>query len=149
MSKPRKTPGSARIPAGVLDDLNAGTRQAANLAEGLAVDFVALMEVAVPDVPSEADARLTVCSPSITQRMRIAGELLLEHVGLGGLDAVKAHGSDTVRGWAAYVIGLASGLSLAERFTLVRPLADDPHFGVREWAWLPLRPYIAAGGGRA
>ena len=76
--------------------------------------------------------------------MRIAGELLLEHVGLGGLDALIDHGSDTVRGWAAYVVGLAPGLSLAERLTLVRPLADDPHFGVREWAWMPLRPHIAA-----
>src|SRR5215213_5752514 len=149
MPKPRKTPGSVRIPADVLDDLNAGTRQSANLAEGLAVDFVALMGVAVPDVPDEDHARLTVGSPSITQRMRIAGELLLEHVGLGGLDAVIGHQSDTVRGWAAYMIGLAPGLSLDERFTLVRPLADDPHFGVREWAWLPLRPHIAADVSRA
>jgi 3-methyladenine DNA glycosylase AlkC len=149
MPKPRKTPGSVRIPADVLDGLNAGTRPSANLAEGLAVDFVALMAFAVPDVPEEAHARLTVGKPSITQRMRIAGELLLEHVGLGGLDAVVAHPSDTVRGWAAYMIGLAPGLSLAERFTLVRPLADDPHFGVREWAWLPLRPHIAADVARA
>src|SRR4051794_11202568 len=85
MSKPRKTPGSVRIPADVLADLNAGTRQSANLAEALAIDFVALMEVAVPDVPPDDHARLTVGSPSITQRMRIAGELVLEHVGLGGL----------------------------------------------------------------
>ena len=73
MSKPRKTPGRVRIPADVLDDLNAGTRQSANLAEGLAVDFVALMAAAVPDVPPDAHGRLTVGSPSITQRMRIAG----------------------------------------------------------------------------
>lgn len=149
MPKPRKTPGSVRIPADVLDDLNAGTRPSANLTEGLAVDFVALMSVAIPDVPEEAHARLTVGSPTITQRMRIAGELLLEHVGLGGLDAVIAHRSDTVRGWAAYMIGLAPGLALAERLTLVRPLADDPHFGVREWAWMPLRPHIAADVSRA
>jgi 3-methyladenine DNA glycosylase AlkC len=149
MSKPRKTPGNVRIPADVLADLNAGTRQSANLAEGLAVDFVDLMGVAIPDVPPDDHARLTVGSPSITQRMRIAGELLLEHVGLSGLDAVMAHKSDTVRGWAAYVIGLSPNLSLAERLVLIRPLADDPHFGVREWAWMPLRPHIAADVGRA
>ena len=40
MPKPRKTPGSVRIPADVLANLNAGTRQSANLVEGLAVDFV-------------------------------------------------------------------------------------------------------------
>src|SRR6516162_8891129 len=129
MSKPRKTPGSVRIPADVLDELNAGTRQSANLTEGLAVDFVALMAAAVPDVPDEAHARLTDGSPSITQRMRLAGELLLEHVGLGGFDALVDHRSDTVRGWVSYMVGLAPGLSLAERFSLIRPLADDAHFG--------------------
>src|SRR5947209_3462390 len=51
MSKSRKTPGSVRIPADVLDELNAGTRPTANLAEALAVDHAALMGVAVPDVP--------------------------------------------------------------------------------------------------
>ena len=81
--------------------------------------------------------------------MRIAGEILLEHVGLDGLDSIIVHESDTVRGWAAYVIGLAPGLSLAERLTFIRPLANDPHFGVREWAWLPLRPHIAADVGRS
>ncbi|HEX3150342.1 MAG TPA: DNA alkylation repair protein [Gemmataceae bacterium] len=119
-------------------------RQTANLMEGLAVDFVALMGVVVPEVPVEAHTRLTIGSPSITQRMRIAGELLLEHVGLDGLDALVDHASDTVRGWAAYMIGLAPELLLSERFTLMRPLADDLHFGVREWAWMPLRPHIAA-----
>jgi 3-methyladenine DNA glycosylase AlkC len=149
MSKPRKTPGSVRIPDDVLDELNAGTRQTANLTEGLAVDFVALMATAVPEVPADTHDRLTAGSPSITRRMRIAGELLLEHVGLSGLEALVDHRSDTVRGWAAYAVGLAPGLALAERFTLIRPLANDPHFGVREWAWMPLRPHVAADVGRA
>jgi 3-methyladenine DNA glycosylase AlkC len=143
MPKARKTPGSVRVPTAILAELNAGTRESANLAEGLAVDFPTLMAAAVPDVPPEGAFRLAVGKPSITERMRIAGELVLEHVGLGGLDAVLVHGSDTVRGWAAYAIGLAPELSLAERFTLIRPLANDSHFGVREWAWMPLRPHIA------
>ncbi|MBO0697264.1 MAG: DNA alkylation repair protein [Zavarzinella sp.] len=75
--------------------------------------------------------------------MRIGGQILLENYGVGDLDRFVEHPSDTVRGWAAYAIGLAPGLSLAERLTLVRPLANDPHFGVREWAWMPLRPHIA------
>ena len=54
MPQARKTPGSVKVPAATLDDLNAGTRQSANLAEGLAVDFVAAHGVAVPDVPPEA-----------------------------------------------------------------------------------------------
>jgi len=143
-ARPRKTPGSVRIPHAILADLNAGTRESANLAEGLAVDFSALMAIALPDIPADALARLSVGKPSITRRMHIAGEIVLEHVGLGELDSIIVHESDTVRGWSAYVIGLAPGLSLAERLTLVRPLANDAHFGVREWAWMPLRPHIAA-----
>ena len=38
MGKPRKTPGRVHIPADTLADLNAGTRQSANLVEGLAVE---------------------------------------------------------------------------------------------------------------
>ncbi|WP_020471729.1 DNA alkylation repair protein [Zavarzinella formosa] len=76
--------------------------------------------------------------------MEIGGRILLEAVGLNRLDEIISHESDTVRGWACYVIGLAPGLSLTERFDLARPLADDPHFGVREWVWMPLRSHIAA-----
>ena len=47
MSKPA-APGLGPRPGDVLDELNAGTRPAANLAEGLAVDFAALMSVACP-----------------------------------------------------------------------------------------------------
>src|SRR5262245_31650546 len=149
MPRSRKSPGSIRIPPAILAELNAGTRESASLMEGLAVDFGALMAAAAPDVPADTRARFTVGKPSITERMRIAGEILLEHVGLGELDPLLIHESDTVRGWAAYVIGLAPGLSLAERLTLIRPLANDAHFGVREWAWMPLRPYIAADIARA
>jgi 3-methyladenine DNA glycosylase AlkC len=144
LAKARKTPGSVRIAPAILAELNAGTREASNLMEGLAVDFAALMAAAVPDVPSEVLARLVVGKPSFTQRMRIAGEICLEHVGLSNVDSLIEHPSDTVRGWAAYVIGLEEGLSLDERLSLIRPLAKDQHFGVREWAWMPLRSHIAA-----
>lgn len=149
MSRPRKTPGSVRIPAAVLDELNAGTRSTANLAEGLAVDHAALMATAVPDVPPDDVAHFFAGKPSITERMRIGGTILLEQVGLPRYGAIITHPSDTVRGWGAYMVGLAPGLSLAERLDLIRPLADDPHFGVREWAWMPLRRHIALDVGRA
>src|SRR5262245_50195634 len=86
MAKPRKSPGRIRVPSAVLAELNAGTRESANLMEGLAVDFAALMAAAIPHVPADVRARLTFGKPSITARMRIAGEILLEHIGLGELE---------------------------------------------------------------
>lgn len=146
MTTPRK--GSLRIadiPADVLAGLNAGTLEARTLAEGLAVDFATLLAAAVPDVP--ADYLLMVrdaAGQGITRRMELVGGILLRHLGEARLDEVAKHPSDTVRGWACYLIGQLPKLKLKDRLALIRPLADDPHFGVREWAWMPVRPHLAA-----
>jgi 3-methyladenine DNA glycosylase AlkC len=133
----------AGIPADVLARLNAGTLETATLAEGLAIDFAQLLRAAVPELP---DDRLAIVQGAadlgVTRRMETAGAILLEHVGLDGLGRIIAHPSDTVRGWACFAIGLAPKLKLKRRLELVRPLADDPHFGVREWAWLPMRQHF-------
>ncbi len=134
----------ADVPPDVRAELNAGVRESRNLAEGLAVDFAALLEAAVPDVPprylqmvrEEADT-------GITKRMELVGGILLRHVGASGLPALIAHPSDTVRGWACYLVGQLPKGKLKDRLALVRPLADDRHFGVREWAWMAVRPHLA------
>jgi len=134
----------ADVPFGTLERLNCGELETATLAEGLAVDFAVLMRHAAPEVPAgEVAARLKP-TDGVTKRMAAAGRLLLEHFGLGGLRRFSSHPSDTVRGWSAYSLAQAPGLGLEERLRMVRPLADDHHFGVREWAWLALRPHVAA-----
>lgn len=145
MATPRK--GSSRIadiPADVLAGLNAGTLETATLAEGLAVDFAALFAAAFPDLPAGAvEAVRAAAGQGVTRRMEAAGTVLLQHRGLGRLPELVAYPSDTVRGWACYVVGLAPGLTLNRRLGLIRPLADDRHFGVREWAWMAVRPHLA------
>lgn len=138
--------GAARradIPPDVMAQLNAGTLQTATLAEGLAIDFAALLAAAVPDLPAESHAVVAgMAGLGVTRRMETLGALLLAHLGVEGLPRVATHPSDTVRGWACFAIGLAPKLKLKARLDLIRPLADDPHFGVREWAWMPMRDHV-------
>lgn len=133
------------MPPAVRRELNAGTREARTLAEGLAVDFAALLRAVAPGLPAAAHGRMRdAAGEGVTRRCALAGELLLAGFGPGGYGRFRAHVSDTVRGWAAYLLATTPGLTLAARLKEIRPLADDPHFGVREWAWLALRPHIAA-----
>lgn len=129
------------IPPDILKKLNEGTLETATLAEGLAIDFRKLMKSVAPQIPAK---ELEQLAPEIgvTRRMRIAGEILERHDGVNGYNRLIHHPSDTVRGWAAFQMTARSDLSFKRRLSLIRPLADDPHFGVREWAWLALRDAV-------
>lgn len=135
--------GIADIAPARLALLNAGSIASATLTEGLAIDFARLLAAAVPAIGGEGLARMgTQAEAGITRRMALAAQLLLEaNVDLAQL---QVHPSDTVRGWACFVIAAQAGLTLPQRLAAMRPLADDGHFGVREWAWLALRPRLAA-----
>jgi 3-methyladenine DNA glycosylase AlkC len=132
----------ADVPEAIRKQLNAGTLEAVTLVEVLVVDFAKLMRAVVPDLPAQQLKRLDP-ELGVTQRMATAGELLLEHAGETAFDTFRTHRSDTVRGWAAYALGRTPELSLEERLRRIRPLADDPNSGVREWAWISLRPHVS------
>lgn len=142
----RRTGSTSRagIPRQVLAALNAGTLESATLAEGLAVDYAALLAAAVPDMPQASLAGMAAASGlGITRRMDLAARLLLAHGGPGLAHTLSGHASDTVRGFACFMIGLTPDTSPDDRLAAIRPLADDPHFGVREWAWMALRPHLS------
>ncbi len=125
--------------------LNAGTAESAVLTECLKIDFAALMRAAFPDAaPDMLHALEHAEKDGITRRMALAAALLIQHFGPTILPRLQTHPSDTVRGWACFVIGGQTDLGLEERLAAIRPLADDTHFGVREWSWLALRPHLAA-----
>ncbi len=145
MEAPRKGATSrAAIPPATLAALNEGRIAAATLSECLAVDHAALLRATLPRLPAEAAAGIgALAGAGITRRMAAVADLLLTHAA-PEIERLATHPSDTVRGWVAFTIGRLAGLDLAARLAAVRPFADDPHFGVREWAWLALRPHIAA-----
>ena len=129
--------GVADIAPARLALLNGGTVASATLTEGLAIDFTRLLAAAVPAIGAARLERMRAqAATGITGRMALAAQLLLD----AGADLalLQAHPSDTVRGWVCFAIAAQPGLTLSQQ------LADDGHFGVREWAWLALRPHLAA-----
>jgi 3-methyladenine DNA glycosylase AlkC len=130
---------SKQIDAEVLALLNQGRVEARNLMEGLKVDFTQLIKPLLKKPLAKAELDQLCLPYGIVQRMKTAASILNQQQ--IDFNLLIDHRSDTVRGWAAYQIANLLDLSLAERLELIKPLADDSHFGVREWAWLALRPF--------
>ncbi|MEB2399842.1 MAG: DNA alkylation repair protein [Alcaligenaceae bacterium] len=135
---------ASAIPSDVLQALSSGAMQSATLAECLALDQARLMRAVFPGLSPQALKEVdSACELGILKRMSRIGAVLLDALGAGGIETCRAHSADTVRGWACFMIGAQPGLSLSTRLAAIRPLADDGHFGVREWAWMAMRPHLA------
>ncbi|MEM7628724.1 MAG: HEAT repeat domain-containing protein [Planctomycetota bacterium] len=131
------------VSPGRVRELNAGA-PASNLMESLTVDFAKLLRGAVPGLPaSGVDTMRAARGEGYTKRMRIASAILLEHAGESAIEALGAHPSDTVRGWACYAVGSVAP-DVDDALRRVRVFAGDAHYGVREWAWLGVRAHVVA-----
>jgi 3-methyladenine DNA glycosylase AlkC len=113
-----------------------GEAETKNLVEGLAFDLSALWVKVYPEFPLPNWEK-----EGYVGKLRIGGRLLAEQGSLAIENSAK-HPSDTVRGWACFAWSSLPNLPFEQRLTLFRSLAADSHFGVREWAWLALRPHI-------
>lgn len=135
----------ADIPPALLRKLNRGEEEALTLAECLAVDFSLLMKSAFPEAhPKTIRKMKAAVEEGWVGRTRLAGKILLDDLGPEILPQMFSHKSDQVRGWGASLITALDNVSLKKRLSSVRPLADDPNPGVRETAWIMLRPHVAA-----
>jgi hypothetical protein len=136
----------ASVDPEILQQLNRGEIESANLVEGLAVDFAGLMANVLPKInPSAIGTVRAAAKQGVTKRMELAASIICEHADEKMSQTLIEHPSDTVRGWAAYMIGNNSTLSLEKKLDGIKQLADDSHFGVREWAWIALRPVARLG----
>ena len=140
------------IPPGLTHLLNRGEMETATLTEQAAMDFAVLLGTLDGWSGNAAglaqDAmRQDFSGHGLVKRMALAGRMAGQHGAFGDREALRqlaAHPSDTVRGFACFAIALHPELGFADKFMAMRPLAADRHFGVREWAWLALRPAVAA-----
>jgi len=134
---------TADIPPDILQALSQGIIPSATLTEGLALNQAQLLQAVFPELSEPAlTAANAACQLGILKRMQAISTLLLKETGTEGINRCQAHGSDTVRGWACFMTGAQTGLTLQERLARIQPLADDKHFGVREWAWMAVRPHL-------
>jgi 3-methyladenine DNA glycosylase AlkC len=142
---PRKGARSrAEIKPAVLKELNSGQIPTASLSEFLAVDFARLMREALPKLdPSLSRAMQAQAGLGIVQRMELGGGLLLDESNPYPMEELAVHPSDIIRGWCAYALAAqANDQGVDAALESLRPLAADPHFGVREWAWMAVRPQV-------
>ena len=139
----------ALIPPEVLGALNDGLLETVNLNEFMALELPRLARSVAGHIGLDAQSeRLvdTLAMLAAFKPMQRHGHIARALYDLAALhderDAVAhrlaTHSSDVARCWAAQWVTL-SGLSLPRQLEAVRRFAADPHFGVREIAWMAVR----------
>lgn len=145
------------IPDEVVNLLQKGQLHTVNLTEWLAVDHIVLLQNVLNELGMQQQEsepilqRLSELNEKKTMKIipAIAAEWLnlmdqkSEEESSRIYNALATHLSDSVRCWAAYIIGLGQGVSLEKKLIGIRPFAADSHFGVREIAWMALRESIS------
>lgn len=128
-----------------LKSLNEGKRAAKTLSEILKVDFRLLAKASIPNITNQQLMEIDSFKElGILKRMQAVAEVLKRDFDKKLVRTLQVSPSDTVRGWAAFMVGQEQKISLEARLKFIRPFADDLHFGVREWAWMAVRSHIDA-----
>ncbi|RJX39540.1 DNA alkylation repair protein [Paenibacillus pinisoli] len=151
----RKGPRRAsEIVPEALDLLNRGQIQTVNLTEWLAVDHIKLLRAVLVELGLQHHTAAMMSAleriegqPAMKVIPAVAGEWLgmMRQQKDGQKEIVErlaAHTSDSVRCWAAYIIGLEA-LDLEQKLASIRRFAADHHFGVREIAWMAIRADVS------
>lgn len=141
------------VPAEVKKLLNEGKISTVNLVEGLVIDQELLMENVLNEI--NAERYIDSCKKAIadlqkktyTKLIYAIGKALLkeleENEDTKILKLLSSHKSDTVRSWAAIVIGSDNNKNISEKLECLKPFASDEHYSVREIAWMGVRDTIS------
>lgn len=144
----------ALIPPEVMGALNDGLLETVNLNEFLAIELPRLARSVAAQVGIDAaherldDTLAMLASFKPMQRhdhvARALYDITASHPERDAIaHRIATHPSDVARCWAAQWIAL-SGLDLPQQLRAVRRFAADPHFGVREIAWMTVRNAVVA-----
>jgi 3-methyladenine DNA glycosylase AlkC len=141
------------IPSDILQQLNNGSIETANLVEWLAIDQRLLLKNVLNQWDRNAYLKPILRDVEDLKKQTVntindaigTGLLtnVIQHNDFDVLEKMASHTSDVVRCWATYTIGKNPKLSIAEILQRIQPFAADKHFGVREISWLAVRPKIA------
>ena len=144
----------ALIAPEVLEGLSLGLIETVNLNEFLALDVARLATQVAHHIGLDPQAeRLldTLAMLGAFKPMQRHGHVARALYDLAALHAERdavahrlaTHASDVARCWATQWVML-SGLPLVRQLEAVRRFAADPHFGVREFAWMAVRDAVGA-----
>lgn len=141
----------AEVPVEVLDLLNQGMLETVNLSEWLAIDQRLLFQnisrtlllpaALVNQVLASLDEEK---KPTNNTFMKVIGRVLEQNASNPETlrEKLQLHTSDVARCWAAHMVGTKS-ISLEKKLEMIRMFAADDHFGVREVAFMSVKPAIA------
>ncbi len=155
-AKPRRGYSSrAAVPKAVLARLNRGEEPTLTLSEWLAVDLGVLARSVIREC---ADAEVADSTGALADRLAGEGVGVMArhraiaahlHAAVGAARARRkliaflgAHVADIPRQWATFMVGLDAPMEMKGRMEAVRPFAADDSMGVREIAWMVLRPGV-------
>ena len=154
MTEKRKGSKAAKeIPTEILEQLNRGEIETANLVEWLAVDQRILLDNLLGQ-----NNRRAYLKPILTKIDRLKKQTvntINEAIGTGLLELtaqnndkeflaiMSKHPADLVRCWATYTIGKDENLNISDTLKQIQPFSADKHFGVREICWMAVRQKIA------
>jgi 3-methyladenine DNA glycosylase AlkC len=141
------------IPADIFAQLNAGEIESANLVEWLAINQTLLLQNTLHAfgrnhyLAPVLEAIAALKKPTVNTRNEAIGATLLAQSQAQKdddfLNKISTHPADAVRCWATYTVSKNQDLTLAQKIEKMAVFAADTHFGVREIAWLSLRPYLS------
>lgn len=140
------------IPQDILEQLNRGELETANLVEWLAIDRKLLLENLLTQCDRKQYLRPILEKVDKLEKRTVntvayaIGTGLYEQISMHKdndlLPAIATHRSDFVRSWATDIVGKNTGLSIRQMFRKIKPFAADRHFNVRESAWSAVRTRI-------